>query len=78
MLGIGNLIPGSIPLVQHLTLLVAIVGGALAARDNRLLALSTATFVPERFKEPTKIVTGLLGVAVCTCLAYGAWMFADG
>ena len=78
LLGIGNLIPGSIPLVQHLTLLVAIVGGALAARDSRLLALSTATFVPERFKEPAKVVTGLLGVAVCVCLAYGAWMFSMG
>ncbi len=76
LLGIGNLIPGSIPLVQHFTLLVAIVGGALAARDNRLLALSTATFVPERLKEPAKVVTGLIGVAVCTCLTYGAWTFA--
>ena len=73
---IGNLIPGSLPLVQHFTLLVAIIGGALAARDGRLLSLSTATFVPDRLKEPARVVTGLLGVAVCTCLTYGAWTFA--
>ena len=76
LLGIGNLIPGAIPIVQHFTLLVAIVGGALAARDERLLALSTATFLPVRLKQPARIVTATLGVAVCGCLAYGAWLFA--
>ena len=76
LLGVANLIPGSIPMVQHITLLVAIAGGALAARENRLLALSTATFVPERLKEPARALTGLLGVAVCGCLTYGAWTFA--
>lgn len=76
LIGFGNLIPGSIPLVQHLTLLVAMAGGALAARDGRLLALSTATFVPEWLKGPARIATAAIGVAVCCCLAYGAWTFA--
>src|SRR5437867_2396839 len=35
-------ISGSSSLVQHLTLIVGMVGGALAARENRLLSLSTA------------------------------------
>ena len=74
--GAGNLIPGSIPLVQHLTLLVAITGGALAARENRLLALSTAAFVPSRLKPIAQVAVAAVGVAVCTCLAYGAWEFA--
>lgn len=76
--GLGNLIPGSTPLVQHLTLLVAMTGGLLAARDGRLLALSTATFMPARLKTSTAVFTGALGVAVCTSLAYGAWEFAAG
>ena len=76
MLGIGNLVPGSILLVQHFTLLVAMAGGALAARDNRLLALSTAAFVPSRLKEPAQVFAAAIGVAVCTCLAYAAWTFA--
>ena len=75
-LGIGNLVPGSIPLVEHLTLLIAVVGGALAARSNRLLALSTATFLPERFKDPARKFTATLGVAVCSCLTYSSWNFA--
>ena len=76
MTGAGNLIPGSLPLVQHCTLLLAIAGGMLAARDGRLLALSTAAFLPEAFKQPARILTAAAGVAVCTCLAYGSWLFA--
>lgn len=74
--GVGNVVPGSIPLVQHLTLLVAITGGSLAARENRLLALSTAAFVPNRLKPLAQLAVAAIGVAVCTCLAYGAWTFA--
>lgn len=73
---VGNLIPGSTPLVQHLTLLTAIVGGALAARSGRLLALSTAAFLPGRLKAPAQTLTAGLGVAVCGCLAYASWNFA--
>ena len=40
-------IPGSIPFVQHFTLLVAFLGAALAARHGKLIALATATFIPE-------------------------------
>lgn len=36
-------VPGSMPLVQHLVLVVSMLGGAMAARDNRLLALSSLT-----------------------------------
>lgn len=73
---VGNLIPGSTPLVQHLTLLTAVVGGALAARSGRLLALSTAAFLPARLKAPAQTLTAGLGVAVCSCLAYASWNFA--
>lgn len=76
LVGIGNLIPGSLPMGQHLTLLIAIAGGALAAREGRLLALSTATFLPERLKRPARVFTAMAGAAVCTCLAYGSWQFA--
>ena len=38
-------VPGGTPFVQHLTLVVALLGGALAARDDRLLALATGSFL---------------------------------
>src|SRR6202040_2569237 len=39
-------IPGSGPIVQHLTLWVGFLGAAIAARDGKLLALATGTFIP--------------------------------
>src|SRR5439155_22890054 len=40
-------IPGSGPIVQHLTLWVGFLGAAIAARDGKLLALATGTFIPQ-------------------------------
>src|SRR6202035_5815385 len=40
-------IPGAGPIVQHLVLWVGFLGGAIAAREGRLLALATGAFVPE-------------------------------
>lgn len=42
--GVG--VPGAGPLVQHLTLWVAFLGAALAAREGRLLTLATGELMP--------------------------------
>ncbi len=39
-------ISGVTAIVQHLTLIVGMLGGAVAARENRLLALSTGAILP--------------------------------
>ena len=57
-------VTGSIPIVQHLTLWITLLGGALAAREDRLLALSTASFLPERRRAPVRTFTTALAVAV--------------
>ncbi len=57
-------IPGSIPIVQHLMLWITFLGAALAARSDRLLALSTATFLPERWQRRVGLFTSALAVAV--------------
>ena len=64
-------VPGSIVLVQHLTLWVAMLGAALAARSGRLLALSTPHFLPERWRAPVHLLTSLVatGVSATLCLA---------
>lgn len=64
----GRGIPGSIPIVQHLTLWIAFLGAALAARSDRLLALSTAAFLPVRLRRPVQIFTSALGAAIAVCL----------
>ena len=65
---VGRGIPGSIPIVQHLTLWIAFLGAALATRSDRLLALSTAAFLPVRLRRPVQIFTSALGTAVAACL----------
>ena len=57
-------ISGSISVVQHLTLWITFIGAALAARGNQLLALTTTEFLPRRWRQPLRIVSGLLAVAV--------------
>jgi C4-dicarboxylate transporter DctM subunit len=65
--GVG--IPGSIPFVQHLTLWVGFLGAALAARDGRLLALATGTFLPEgRIRRAAEVFAAAVGAAVAAVL----------
>jgi len=71
-LGTGG-VPGSIAIVQHLTLWVAFLGAAMAARDGKLLALATATFLPEgRVSRTAAALAAAVAVAVTALLAWGA------
>ena len=66
-------VPGSITIVQHLTLWVGLLGAAIAARDGKLLALATATFLPAgRVRRVAGIAAGAAGAAVAGLLAWGA------
>ena len=40
-------VPGAAPFTAHLTLIVGLVGAAIAAREGKLLALATGTMLPE-------------------------------
>lgn len=63
-------IPGGTPFVQHLTLVVALLGGALAARDDRLLALATGSLLPTGpIAITAKAIGGFVGAAVAGLLA---------
>ena len=66
-------IPGSIPFVQHLTLWVGFLGAALAARENKLIALATATFIPEGgVQRATRAFASTVAAAVTALLARSA------
>jgi tripartite ATP-independent transporter DctM subunit len=65
---LGGGIPGSIPLVQHLTLWISFLGAALAARSGKLLALSTAAFLPERWRPLIRSGCAAVGVAITALL----------
>jgi tripartite ATP-independent transporter DctM subunit len=69
-------ISGSTAFVQHLTLLVGMFGGAIAARDGRLLSLSTLTnFLPGRFKTGAVILSHAFGAAISVVLCWASVQF---
>ena len=66
-------IPGSIPFVQHLTLWVAFLGAGVAARQDKLIALATATFIPEgAARRAAQAFAATVGSAVTALLAWSA------
>ena len=58
-------IPGATALVQHFTLIIAMLGGALAARDSRLLAMSALpTILPPKWKVFAALFSGTMATTV--------------
>jgi tripartite ATP-independent transporter DctM subunit len=70
-------IPASSALVQHAVLLIGMLGGAIAAREGRLLALSTLeqTWIPERFRPASHIFSGAVAAAITILLALASAQF---
>jgi tripartite ATP-independent transporter DctM subunit len=69
----GTGITGATPIVQHLTLVAAMFGGALAAREGKLLALSTGVdLLPPRARAAARIAAGGVACAVSAALARAA------
>lgn len=67
------LIPGASGYVEHLTLWIAFVGGALAAAHGRHLALSTTAFLkPGRLLAVAQTLSALTATLVTLALAWGS------
>lgn len=66
----GSGITGATPIVQHLTLVAAMFGGALAAREGKLLALSTGVdLLPARARDAARVLAGGVAAGVSAALA---------
>ena len=70
-------IPASTAIVQHAVLLVGMLGGTIAAREGRLLALSTLeqTWIPERLRPAAHIFTGAVAAAITLLLGVASAQF---
>ena len=69
-------ISGSSFFEQHLTLIVGMLGGAIAAREQRLLSLSTlSAFLKGRWKTAAAVGSTALAVAVTFFLCVAAFKF---
>ena len=74
---LGQGVPGSITWVQDLTLWVAFVGGIIAARDRRHLALATTTFLSRSVRTYADLVASAVGCSVAAVLAWAAYHTVD-
>jgi tripartite ATP-independent transporter DctM subunit len=72
----GRGIPGSGPIVQHLTLWVGFLGAAIAAREGKLLALATGTFITGTWRRAADILAAAYGACAAIVLAWGGWQMA--
>jgi C4-dicarboxylate transporter, DctM subunit len=69
----GYVIPASQVFVRQLTMWLALLGAALAARDGRLLALATGTFLPAgRARQTAALAASTVAAAVSIILCLGA------
>jgi len=70
-------IPASTTIVQHMVLVVGMLGGAIAAREGRLLALSTLaeTALHGRWKNIARIFTSSVSATVSAFLAVASYQF---
>jgi tripartite ATP-independent transporter DctM subunit len=65
-------IEGVSALVQNLTLALGMMGAAVAARENRLLAMSTREMLKGRAAPVARFAAGLLSAVVAGLLAFAA------
>jgi tripartite ATP-independent transporter DctM subunit len=73
-LGIG--ISGANSLIQHLTLIVGMLGGAVAAREDRLLSLSTGvSFLHGPLKLAARLLSGSCAAVICVFLSVASIQF---
>ncbi|MCY2959401.1 MAG: TRAP transporter large permease subunit [Planctomycetota bacterium] len=69
-------IPGASAVTQHLVLLVGMLGGAVAARERRMLSLSTIdAFLKEPWRAAAHLATHALAAGVAAWLAIAGWQF---
>jgi C4-dicarboxylate transporter, DctM subunit len=70
--------PGSSAIQCHLTLFICMIGGAIAARENRLLSLSTVTvFLKGRAKNAARLFSGAVAVYFTVLLTFAGFRFVQ-
>ena len=69
----GGGVPGSIPIVRHLTLWICFLGASMAAREGRLLSLATGKLIPEgRMRDAAHAFSSAVAAAVAALLCRAA------
>lgn len=75
-LGLHIRVPGAESFIRHLTLIVGMLGGMVAARESRLLAMSSvAPYLPAKAKRWTQFGSGVVACVITTGLTAAAVQF---
>ncbi len=65
-------------LIRHLTLVIGMLGGMIAAREGRLLAMGTfVQIVPPQWQSTVNALAGLVATTVSAILTLAAWQFVS-
>src|SRR5438132_8262818 len=63
---------------QHLVLIIGLLGGMFAARDRRLLSLSTlTTFLKGRWQSFARVFSSSFAAGITVVLCLAAWQLAQ-
>jgi len=71
-------VAGADSLIRHLTLIVGMLGGMVAAREGRLLSISSLTlFLPKKVVRWTNLFAGIVATVITAYLATAAFQFVS-
>jgi C4-dicarboxylate transporter, DctM subunit len=71
-------LPGGAALQQHLVLIIGLLGGMFAARDRRLLSLSTLTnFLKGRWQTFARVFSSAFAAGITVFLCIAAWQLVQ-
>jgi tripartite ATP-independent transporter DctM subunit len=71
-------LPGGAALQQHLVLIIGLLGGMFAARDRRLLSLSTLTnFLKGRWQIFARVFSSAFAAGITVFLCLAAWQLVQ-
>src|ERR1700683_4715575 len=74
----GQGILGAGPIANWLTMWVGLLGGAVAARDGKLLTLATGEVMPKgRLCEAAHVLSGFVSAMVAIIFAAGGWKLVE-
>jgi C4-dicarboxylate transporter DctM subunit len=74
----GQGILGAGTIASWLTMWVGLLGGAIAARDGKLLTLATGEFMPKgRLGEAAHVLSGFVAAMVAATFAAGGWTLVE-
>ena len=63
-------VPGSIDYVRHLTLWLTLIGAMAAARDGRHLCMTTAAWIPAKWRRVADLIAVTVACTICGALAW--------